>query len=495
MESCIPLPLEEKKLNDLVEKAKDYLLMHGICMRQKSAFDRDALHFAPFLLFPSPFPEKEFNLGVELQPVLNELMHKVAHDHTFLEETLKNTIKVDEFTKRLWDIYVTVRNEGVRQKCQLGLFRSDFFFCCDSCTCKQVEFNTVASSMSGVSTNLTYAHKYVLGEIGRQDLAEMVPENKALQGLCEGMIEAWKIYNAPKSVILFVVEDVTYNICDQKFHEFEIRRQNPKVFVVRKTLTEIAKEGQLVGDDSRLMVDGHEVAVVYYRCGYSPDQYPSEAEWSARLMIERSLAIKSPSIHYHLAGTKKVQQRLAEKGMVERFLPGPENATKVEKVRGIFTGLYELNEKVIESVRKSPERFVVKPQREGGGNNIYGSEINPFLDTIVGTPEQDAYIVMDKIAPPISTNYMVRPLQDKPMLVKTISELGIFGYCIGDEKGCSINKAVGYCLRTKLSHVNEGGVAAGLGALDSPFLIADLDRCCKIEATDCCQANCETDAV
>ena len=84
-------------------------------MRQKSAFDRDALHFAPFLLFPSPFPEKEFNLGVELQPVLNELMHKVAHDHDFLEETLKNTIKVDEFTKRLYDIYVAVRKEGFRQ--------------------------------------------------------------------------------------------------------------------------------------------------------------------------------------------------------------------------------------------------------------------------------------------------------------------------------------------------------------------------------------------
>jgi hypothetical protein len=26
-------------------------------------------------------------------------------------------------------------------------------------------------------------------------------------------------------------------------------------------------------------------------------------------------------------------------------------------------------------------------------------------------------------------------------------------------------------LRTKLSHVNEGGVAAGLGALDSVFLV------------------------
>ena len=68
-------------------------------------------------------------------------------------------------------------------------------------------------------------------------------------------------------MILFIVEDVTYNICDQKLHEFEIRRQNPDVFVVRKTLTEVAEQGKLVSDDSRLFVDGHEVAVVYFRCG------------------------------------------------------------------------------------------------------------------------------------------------------------------------------------------------------------------------------------
>lgn len=33
-------------------------------------------------------------------------------------------------------------------------------------------------------------------------------------------------------------------------------------------------------------------------------------------------------------------------------------------------------------------------------------------------------------------------------------------------------------LRTKLSNVDEGGVAAGLGALDSVFLV-DIERCCN----------------
>jgi len=86
--------------------------------------------------------------------------------------------------------------------------------------------------------------------------------------------------------------------------------------------------------------DGLPVAVVYFRCGYMPSQYPSDNEWAARLMIERSLAIKCPSIQYHLAGTKKMQQVLATRNILERFLDDP---AKVEAVRDVFIGLYSLD--------------------------------------------------------------------------------------------------------------------------------------------------------
>ena len=47
---------------------------------------------------------------------------------------------------------------------------------------------------------------------------------------------------------------------------------------------------------------------------------------------------------------------------------------------------------------------------------------------------------------------------------------------------CNIIVQVGHMLRTKLSHVDEGGVAAGLGALDSVYLI---------EAKGCCKTPCK----
>ena len=265
------------------------------------------------------------------------------------------------------------------------------------------------------------------------------------------MLDAWEIYNSKKwdrelrylskllsfvfvlrSVILFIIEDVTYNICDQKFHEFKIRELNPDVFVIRRTLTEIANEATL-DEKKRLLVDGHEVAVVYFRCGYHPDQYPTEKEWDARLMIERSLAIKSPSIHYHLAGTKKVQQALANAGAIEKYFS---DKAKIESIRGIFTGLYSIDadtkgNEAFEAALNNPERYVLKPQREGGGNNVYGHDIVDFLKSLKNDQERNAYILMDRISPPVTTNYLIRPGLPEPQLVKVVSELGIFGYIIG----------------------------------------------------------------
>jgi len=317
-----------------------------------------------------------------------------------------------------------------------------------------------------------------LAEAGHGDLVKNIPDNGALEGLAAGLVEAWRIYNKPQSVILFLVEDVTYNICDQKFHEFEIRKQCPEVFVIRKTLTELSNIAEMRKDKS-LWIDGHEIGVVYMRCGYHPDQYPTEKEWEARLMMERSIAIKSPSIHYHLAGTKKVQQELAKAEQVERFLA---DQSEIESVRDVFTGLYSLDhdeegERAYAAAMDNPDNFVLKPQREGGGNNVYGADIKPFLENIKDSEERNAYILMDRIKPPITTNYMVRPGQNAK-LVNVISELGIFGYVIGDKNEIYTNKQVGQMLRTKLSHVDEGGVAAGLGALDSVYLV-DGGNCCS----------------
>lgn len=86
--------------------------------------------------------------------------------------------------------------------------------------------------------------------------------------------------------------------------------------------------------------------------------------------------------------------------------------------------------------------------------------------------ERAAWILMDLIQPPISKGYMIRPGgKSPPEVVDLVSELGIFGVILGDVDNVICNYQAGHMLRTKLSTANEGGVAAGLGALDSPYLL------------------------
>ncbi|XP_015592887.1 glutathione synthetase isoform X3 [Cephus cinctus] len=336
-----------------------------------------------------------------------------------------------------------------------------------------VEINTIASGFGWLGPAATNLHKFILQELGVPEKIKNLPDNNALQGICTGMIEAWKIYNDQKAVILFVIEDVTYNICDQRFHEFEIRRLNPDIKVIRRNLTQLAA-GAKLGQNKELLMDGYTIAVVYYRSGYEPGQYYSKNEWDARLLIERSLAIKCPSIQYHLAGAKKVQQALAKPEAVTRFL---RDEKTIERVKEIFTGLYSLNfdehgDAAVEMGIANPKKFVLKPQREGGCNNIYGMNVRSFLESTKNKQERVAWILMDRIDPPLQINYQIRPGSDTDTELKElVSELGIFGVIIGDEKTVLINRQVGHMLRTKIATADEGGVASGLGACDSPYLI------------------------
>jgi len=214
MKLPIPLDLPKEELEELIDKAKDWALIHGICLRSKKVFDRDILQFAPFTLFPSPFPREEFYNACDIQIILNILIHRVAHDYDFLQDTLRETIKVDDFTKNLFNIYKIIHKEGVAQKISLGILRSDLMLdtSCSKkdikmlkshCCWKQVEINTIASGFGWLGPASMQLHKFVLQELGYAAELKNLPENNALQALCSSFIEAWNLYGDPQYVCNF----------------------------------------------------------------------------------------------------------------------------------------------------------------------------------------------------------------------------------------------------------------------------------------------------
>eukprot|EP00566_Odontella_aurita_P007746 CAMPEP_0113570596 /NCGR_PEP_ID=MMETSP0015_2-20120614/25067_1 /TAXON_ID=2838 /ORGANISM="Odontella" /LENGTH=684 /DNA_ID=CAMNT_0000473415 /DNA_START=309 /DNA_END=2363 /DNA_ORIENTATION=+ /assembly_acc=CAM_ASM_000160 len=366
------------------------------------------------------------------------------------------------------------------------------------------------------------------GEIG-------VPENPALVRLPRAMNVAHERYleRFPESAegatspgVLFVVQEGETNTVDQRMIEFALW-ENHGVPVVRMSLT-------AAGDDAHLRLDEDtgalyiqegkyspngggrkEVSLVYYRAGYAPTDYPDGyddgIEWRGREKIERGRCAKCPNLGYHLAGTKKVQQELARPGALERFFPsssskdeeggggvdGEGEEEKVKAMRGAFAGLYSLGSDAaasdLDAVRDAlgggDGRYVLKPQREGGGYNYYGkdlaekirSNVNIDDDTDDSSSSSSSsvialgknlaeFILMERLFPPRQTAVLLRGGKVEGA-GDSISELGCFGTIVADKEGRTVcNEYGGWILRTKFENVDEGGVASGFATLSSPYL-------------------------
>nr|KJB18699.1 hypothetical protein B456_003G066300 [Gossypium raimondii] len=427
---------------------------------------------APIALLPTSFPESHWKQACELAPIFNELIDRVSLDGKFLQDSLARTKKVDAFTSRLLDIHSKIlemnKKEFLKQEIRLGLHRSDYMLDEKTKLLLQIEFNTISSSFAGLGCLVTDLHRTLLDDYG-EDLgldSKRIPGNTATGQFAEALAKAWTEYNNPRAVAMIVVQTEERNMYDQHWL-CTVLKERYNVRTIRKTLAEIDSEGQLLPDGT-FLVGGQAVAVVYFRAGYAPTDYPSESEWRARLLMEQSSAIKCPSISYHLAGTKKIQQELAKPNVLEKFLESKED---IAKLRKCFAGLWSLvDSDITKKAIEKPELFVMKPQREGGGNNIYGDDVKETLLRLQkeGSEEDAAYILMQRIFPAVSPTFLIRDsICHKD---HAISELGVYSAYLRNKESVIMNDQCGYLMRTKVSSSNEGGVAAGFAVLDSIYL-------------------------
>ncbi|KAI8026058.1 hypothetical protein LOK49_LG02G02050 [Camellia lanceoleosa] len=423
---------------------------------------------APFALLPMSFPESQWRQACELAPIFNELVDRVSLDANFLQESLSRTKKADAFTSRLLDIHSKMLESGKKEEIRLGLHRSDYMLDEQTKLLLQIELNTISSSFPGLSCLVSELHRSILNQY-KEHLgldSRRIPGNTAVSQFAEALTKAWKEYNNPRAVVMVVVQPEERNMYDQHWL-CSVLKERHDVTTIRKTLAEIEAQGVLLPDGT-LLIGNQVIAVIYFRAGYAPIDYPSESEWRARELMEQSSAVKCPSISYHLTGTKKVQQELAKPNVLERFL---ENKEDIAKLRKCFAGLWSLDDSnTVKDAIERPEFYVMKPQREGGGNNIYGDDVRKTLLRlqVEGSEEDAAYILMQRIFPTIVPTFLMRDgICHKD---HAISELGIYSAYLRNKENVIMNEQCGYLMRTKVSSSNEGGVAAGFAVLDSVYL-------------------------
>ncbi|CAJ1960908.1 unnamed protein product [Sphenostylis stenocarpa] len=473
--------IDQKLLDNIVYDALVWSTLNCLLVGDKSV-QRSAtvpgvgLVHLPLCLLPGPFPETHWKQACELAPIFNELVDRVSLDGKFLQESLSRTKSADEFTSRLLDIHSKMLQINKKEDIRLAISRSDYMVDEKTKSLLQIEMNTISTSFALIGCLMTGLHKSLISQYGNilgLD-SNRVPANNAVDQSADALAKGWSEYNNPRGAILVVVQVEERNMYEQHYISALLRDKYPfllydthRIKSIRKTLAQVDKEGEILPDGT-LSVDGHPISVVYFRAGYTPKDYPSESEWRARLLMEQSSAIKCPSISYHLVGTKKIQQELAKPGVLERFV---ENKDHVAKLRACFAGLWSLEDSdIVKKAIESPELFVMKPQREGGGNNIYGDDLRKTLLKLqeAGSQEDAAYILMQRIFPAPFPAIMVR--DGNWSTGHVIAEAGIFGTYLRNKDKIIINNESGYMVRTKVSSSNEGGVLPGFGVVDTVYL-------------------------
>ncbi|KRX52464.1 Glutathione synthetase [Trichinella sp. T9] len=484
--------------DELIDSAKDWAQIHGLCIRLPGKYENsDEVQLAPFTLLPSPFSKSCFDTAVNLHQAMMAVYHQIAFDYDFMEDALSPVMLSDVFVSKLFGIYRAVMKHGnMMSRLVLNIQRCDYMMQEEpnsSYSLKQVEVNHVAASFAGLGVQCRQWHRLMLSQMVENAKLDLLPENHALETVALGLLSAWRAYGHSEAIILIMVEDELRNFADQRLVEYKIQSLAEFQHVPMRRFRLTHCPGNVAVDRrGRLMLNGVEVAVVYYRTGYLPKHFPNEDVWSAFLQIELSEAIKCPWIGFHLAGMKRMQLLLSNSDTLRsvidktKLLVWPVNMKRkildddddemYRQMKSVTVPMHDLDpskagaDELMKHVDANADNFVLKPHLEGGGNNFYGQNLIKQLNQLCSN-ERSAYVLMERIRPPTFDNWIIRaniPAQQ----TSVVSELGTFGYSLATgQQIISCSRDGGFLLRTKPSKEDEGGVMVGAAALDTPHLL------------------------
>lgn len=446
-------------LKDRLAEAVDFALLHGLIKYTP----RDALAHAPFTLTPCPLPAAAIDEMARLTPTYNAMALAMARDPAFLADTLGPAAGQDDFLARL---LAMGRPRDAVQPLSLLLTRIDYLMQgaagSGGAAPKLVELNTISAAYAGLAGRVNALHRHLLQ--GTDDAARLVI-NDPLGGMVDALAAAIAAYGHADACCLMVIQPGERNIFDQRLLEFGLRERG--IPTVRLALADVPGATRLQG--GHLLVGGRPAAVTYLRAGYGPEDYDAAAAWQGRERIEASSTIAVPDVLQQLTGAKKVQQRLTAPEVLQRYCP----AEHLAAVAATFVGQHGLDDPITgqhaaapawQVARDNPAQFVLKPQREGGGNNLYDADLAARLESL-SPSQRHAYILMERIYSP--PHPALCAMEGRLREGAHVSEVGRFGTLLADGGNIQRNTDVGYLVRTKGESEVETGISAGFGHLDS----------------------------
>ncbi|KAI1092179.1 glutathione synthase [Rostrohypoxylon terebratum] len=519
----------EGYLEKILSELEDYQITHGSLLKIPRAltYNESTVALARPIgisVIPTVFPRHLFYHALGIQTLFNELYIKISEDDAWLENVIQKLGEADRFAAQLWSIWERVRDEGEIQPLRCGIFRSDYMIhhhrhydssgtggrgfatsddnklqrLMDS-ELKQVEFNTYSCAGAAHANTVANMHRYLASK-GIHKPSHL-PTNSAIKSIVEALQSAHREYGLPadlnrRTAILMTVQPKNVNVCDERPIEYALSECEPPIALYRVEFSDGVAHKCRLGPNRELLFlpdglpDGEgegegevvEVSVIYQRAGYDPHEYDQQGI-NARHMLERSRAIKCPTVLSQIAGLKKVQQELTSPETLGRFIR-PEMANVLYRTFMLHypfdTSKQGMRAQEIALDKQKAENYILKPSLEGGGHNIYGTSIPDFLESV---PKEEwcKYILMEKIHPPSTQGVLISSVDTHKGPV--ICELGVLGTCLwkrnekdrdqdgGDGDRIIGNNLAGWTFKTKPEEVEEMSVVKGYGCFDCPSLI------------------------
>ncbi|KAL3105277.1 hypothetical protein niasHT_029736 [Heterodera trifolii] len=489
---------DPKILREQCLDAKDWALSNGLikfiqqkcerCQKKTKKAAKKinvATQFLPLSLYPSPFPRKLFQQAKDVHKAMLLLYFRASINFEFLKEANSELINSDSAntTKKVIAKLEQYLSEGIRQPVGIFCQRADYMASEDDngqYVLKQVEVNTGAIGSFATTPRFSQLHQRMVANAGIDASDAMMPPDQSDLMIAETLLYSWKQFGNNEAVILFVHgHRYGHLLLESRQIQHKLEQiTTEKVQCKFINLNEGFKRLKLDSVNFNLVLDNEfVVAIMFDRVGETVS-----AEESALIYeIDRSTAIKVPPFEIAFTHRKRMQQVFTKPGMVERFFQGPGEEQMAEAIRKVQTKGWPIgaNDAGAEEIKRkaiaNPEKYVLKANECGPStfpNIFFNEDISKKLARM--TPaEHDYFDIMERLRPMVIKNHFVRPNSEPIFNLDATPELGIFGCLVGNMLTGQVSffSRTGHMMKTKMAHVNEGGVWRGASVYDSPYLV------------------------
>eukprot|EP01017_Pseudomicrothorax_dubius_P010103 TRINITY_DN13568_c0_g1_i3.p1 TRINITY_DN13568_c0_g1~~TRINITY_DN13568_c0_g1_i3.p1 ORF type:complete len:483 (+),score=72.70 TRINITY_DN13568_c0_g1_i3:89-1450(+) len=447
--------------------------VNGLMIRSISG----VLDHVPLTFIPIRVRREDVEELQATQSIWQRALSSMASNPTWLLEKLIMPSQQDVFIRKLIEVYIESRKYPHRQSTQICIMRNDYLYDEVTTEWKQVEFN-LFSPASGTAADKTHLIHHLFEKSRRyHPQTELLGYNKTYDVTRDLFIlifkEAFTRYGNKDAVVVFVVNQDEANETEQRCTEFDLLSRI-RIRVLRLSFSEISKRSTIDGSTGAIAIDGYDVAIFYFRHGYVYEHYEEENAWEVRKMIEKSRAFKIPCVEYQLLNFKWFQFIIANPKELRQFVTDVSEGSRIQACFSEFWAFNSMEDamSIRNMVTAHPGNYVLKPQKEGGGNNIFEEGIVKTIDKALKAKDISSlkqYILMKRMR---STPKLTAGLRNgKFVLFKGIAEVSFFSAFMSNDGKPPLQIDGGYLVRTKRYDAPEGGFSIGEAFSDSIVLV------------------------